>query len=153
MFKSNKSKIKTKRHELFFLVHKSIRKLIKLIEYSRLYILFTYWRSKPASLSAQQPEGSTRSRNISRSIGAGIVCRCENVTANTVNNVVPLQREVEILALPWLDLVRPPCLYHHFQRLPPNHCPKSRLSPAAAAVEACNTDSEELSLLHIVIDI
>lgn len=77
-----------------------------------------------------------QSRNTSRSICAGTVCRCENVTANTVNNAAPLQREVEILALPWLDLGRPPCLYHHFQRLPPNHHPESRLSPAAAAEEA-----------------
>lgn len=84
-----------------------------------------------------------QSRNTSRSICAGTVCRCENVTANTVNNAAPLQREVEILALPWLDLGRPPCLYHHFQRLPPNHHPESRLSPAAAAEEACNTKASK----------
>lgn len=85
-----------------------------------------------------------QSRNTSRSICAGTVCRCENVTANTVNNAAPLQREVEILALPWLDLGRPPSLYHHFQRLPPNHHPESRLSPAAAAEEACNENGQPL---------
>lgn len=121
----------------------------KLISWSNIpgYILFTYWRSKPASLSAQQRGGSVRWRNTSRSICAGTVCRCENVTANTVNNAAPLQREVEILALPWLDLGRPPCLYHHFQRLHPNHHPENRLSPAAAAAEVCNRDSEESALL------